>query len=488
MTSPNSHGKSDRIPLCPKVVEKPQMERVISGWNAGMFIMCSTIGSGIFISPTAVLAGTGSPGMALIFWALGGFVFTLNAFIYAELALTFPEMGSDYVFLYHGLGDLPAFIFMWTCLVFESTSSRCVTSLTVGLYTCSLFWNNVDFMWEAQVVIAILTLGVLTFIHCRGTFEAVWVSCLLTYSKLVGVAVIIGTGLYQIFDVYHGLPVEDWFQNTTQSLDGYVQAFYATYWAYSGIAPSVTIVEELEQPVKTNLLLAVGLSMTLVTMVYVVTNFAYFLVLSPPELLSSSAVAVSYMNKALPTLAPVMIFFVICSTLGTLNNTILSVARLLLAGARKGHLPKACSLLNVSRNTPIFNLLMSLFLTIPLLLVGGINQLIQFAGFMSILFGACAIFSLIKLRVTQPCKLKTFQLPLIVPIFQFFVYSLILSYSVYCRPYTFALALCLVLSGIPVYFIFVDRDLPRLLVSMDERVTCFFQRALNSLPEGLEGK
>lgn len=484
MTSPKIPCKSDTIPLCPKMTEKPQVKRVISGWNAGMFIMCSTIGSGIFISPKAVLAGTGSPGMAVIFWALGGFVFTLNAFIYAELALTFPEMGSDYVFLYHGLGDLPAFIFMWTALVFESTSSRCVTSLTVGLYTCSLFWNHVDSLWQVQVLIAILTLCVLTFIHCRGTLEAVWVSSLLTYSKLVGIAVIIGTALYQIFNIHHGIPnVDKWFQNTTQILDGFVQAFYATYWAYSGIAPSVTIVEELEQPVKTNLLLAVGLSMTLVTLVYVTTNFAYCLVLSPQELLASSAVAVTYMTKAFPILAPIMIFFVICSTLGTLNNTILSVARLLLAGARKGHLPRACSLLNVSRNTPIFNLLMSLVLTIPLLFFGGINQLIQFSGFMSILFGTCAILSLIKVRLTQPKKVKTFQLPLIIPIFQFLVYFLILGYSIYCRPYTFALALCLVLSGIPVYYVFVDRDLPKILLSLDEHVTCFFQRALNSLPE-----
>ena len=57
------------------------------------------------------------------------------------------------------------------------------------------------------------------------------------------------------------------------------------------------IIEELKDPVK-NLPRAIAISCTLVTVVYVLTNISFYTILSPQEVLSSGAVAVTFADKA----------------------------------------------------------------------------------------------------------------------------------------------------------------------------------------------
>lgn len=57
------------------------------------------------------------------------------------------------------------------------------------------------------------------------------------------------------------------------------------------------IIEELKDPVK-NLPRAIAISCTLVTIVYVMANVAFYTILSPEEVLGSAAVAVTYAERA----------------------------------------------------------------------------------------------------------------------------------------------------------------------------------------------
>ena len=47
-------------------------------------------GSGIFVTPVKVLNGTGSIGVALVFWALGGFIAMCGLLVWLELGLSIP--------------------------------------------------------------------------------------------------------------------------------------------------------------------------------------------------------------------------------------------------------------------------------------------------------------------------------------------------------------------------------------------------------------
>jgi hypothetical protein len=103
-----------------------------------------------------------------------------------------------------------------------------------------------------------------------------------------------------------------------------------------------------------NLPKAICISIPAVTLIYVITNVAYFAVLSVNEIQSSLAVAVTFGDKMLPAfLSWTMPFFVACSTFGSLNGAIFASSRLFFVGARNGHLPAAISLINVKCLTPI---------------------------------------------------------------------------------------------------------------------------------------
>lgn len=142
--------------------------------------------------------------------------------------------------------------------------------------------------------------------------------------------------------------------------------------------------------------------MPLVTIIYLVTNVAYFAVLSIDDILSSHAVAVTFGYKMLGYMAWLMPLFVACSTFGSLNGAIFASSRLFFVGARNGHLPAAISLINVKCSTPVPSLIFLCILTLMLLFIKDVYSLINYVSFVEALFILISVAGLLWLRKTQP--------------------------------------------------------------------------------------
>ena len=81
------------------------------------------------------------------------------------------------------------------------------------------------------------------------------------------------------------------FEDSKTEVTSIALSFYSGLFAYNGWNYLNFIIEELKDPVK-NLPKAIGISCALVTVVYVLTNMAFYTTLSPKEVLGSGAVAV----------------------------------------------------------------------------------------------------------------------------------------------------------------------------------------------------
>lgn len=197
--------------------------------------------------------------------------------------------------------------------------------------------------------------GLLTAINCYNVKWVTRVTDIFTGTKCIALMVIVGAGIYYLADGH----TEHWQQPFSggQWEAGYIAlAFYSGLFSYSGWNYLNFVTEELKDPYR-NLPRAICISMPVVTIIYMITNVAYFSVLSPDEIISSSAVAVTFGDKMLGYFAWIMPMAVACSTFGSLNGAIFASSRLFFVGARNGHLPAAISLININCLTPVPSLI-----------------------------------------------------------------------------------------------------------------------------------
>uniref|UniRef100_A0A8C6Z9D3 b(0,+)-type amino acid transporter 1 n=1 Tax=Nothoprocta perdicaria TaxID=30464 RepID=A0A8C6Z9D3_NOTPE len=312
----------------------------ISGVISGVsFIAGTMVGSGIFMSPEWVLYHMGSPASSLVIWASCGLLAMLGALSYAELGTIIKESGGEYIYILRIFGPLPAFLFAYSSVILVRPGSLAAVCLSFAEYAVAPFYPGCA---SPQIVIkctAAACILLLTIINCLNVKLVTSIMNIFTAAKLLALLVIAVGGLV-LLAKGHTQNFQNGFQNTTAGIAPIGVAFYQGLWSYDGWNNLNYVTEELKKP-EVTLPRAVMIAIPLVTCLYLLVNVSYFAAMTPSELLSSGAVAVTWGDKVLGSWAWLISLFVVLSTFGSSNGTFFSGGRLCYTAAREGHMVRA---------------------------------------------------------------------------------------------------------------------------------------------------
>ncbi|CAH8557414.1 unnamed protein product [Heterobilharzia americana] len=303
-----------------------QMKKTIGLASSITIIVGSMIGSGIFVSPTGIMENVRSIGASLIIWVACGIFSMLGAYCYAELGTMIHRSGGDYIYVYEAFGPFLGFLRLWSEVVVARPASVAIMSITFAKYIAQPIFPDCDQPETAVRLLAAVCIILLSFVNAFSVRLSTFVQDIFTYAKVAALIMIIITGLVQIgFGQVDGLTGA--FDNSDWSPGSLTKAFYVGLFAYSGWNYLNCMIEEMNNP-RRDLPLAIIISCLLVTFIYTMANVAYVTVVSPYEILTTPAVAITFAVRIYGVMWWIMPIFVALSTFGGVNGTIMTTSRM----------------------------------------------------------------------------------------------------------------------------------------------------------------
>ncbi|XP_033626181.1 Y+L amino acid transporter 2-like isoform X1 [Asterias rubens] len=463
-----------------------RLTKQIGMFSGATIIIGNIVGSGIFLTPGGVLKNTGSLGMSMVVWVVSGLFSLVGALCFAELGTTITESGAEYSYIKASFGDLAAFLVLWVSLVIIVPTGNMLVALVFGSYIIQPFYPDPECPPPDLFIriMAVLCVALLTFVNCWSVPWATKVQDVFTIAKVLALLVIIVSGLVYIC-MGHTENFQEPFKNSKGGSD-IALAFYGGLFAYAAWNYLNYLTEEIKNPYR-NLPWAIGVSLPLVTIIYVLANIAYFAVLTPEELENSNAVAVTFGEKLFGPMAWIMPVSVAMSTFGGVNGGCLSLSRLFFVGAREGQLPSVMSMIQVKRKTPLPSLIFTCFLSIMYVFVEKIETLLNYFSFMTWLAIGAAVAGQLYLRWAKPDLPRPIKLNIMLPIIFVGACLFLVVMGTIAAPMDTLIGVLITLTGFPVYFIGVWwKKKPKCLVQFSHTVTVFLQKVFIIVPQEKE--
>lgn len=443
------------------MTNKTSLIRGLNLTDALAIVIGTIIGTGIFLKTGTMTQLLGSPYWVMAAWIVGGLLSMTGALAYAELGSMMPEAGGEYVYLREGWDELTAFLYGW--MRFWIASPGSIAAYAVGAMTFMSGMCDLS-MVGGKTGAALIAIGFFSLINCFSVAFGGKLNSLMTAIKILTLVIITGGILF------FGSGTLENVSTTAPDYSGFAgwsafgTALLGALWAYDGWNNLSMVAGEIKDP-KKNVPLSLILGILIILALYVVVNLAFFYALPIAEVLTSNSsdfpdalpvgtkAAMSFLgSQGVVILSAAFVF----SSLGALNGSILTNARVPYAMAKDGLFFK--SLANVSETThvPVISVVVQAVVSMILAISGSFDQLTDYVVFASWIFYAmvtAAVFRLRKKRPEVPREYKALGYPVLPAVFVV-IGVLLLINTIITSPKSTAIGLGLILLGVPVYFWF----------------------------------
>ncbi|KAF7540554.1 hypothetical protein G7054_g1229 [Neopestalotiopsis clavispora] len=332
-----------------EVVQAYDESRKIGVTGAVFLILNKMIGTGIFSTPSGIFAATGSVGVSIMLWLIGGILTFCGLSVFLEFGLAIPLSGGEKNYLervYRHPRYLATCVLASQMILLGFSSGN---SLAFGRYILFASGSTAPDGWAARGIgIACATFAVglhavfpkwgLRLVNVLGVFKVV-VLLLIVFS---GFAALAGRRLvpdpHNFDDAFKFYKGDGWGGGGAYA---YAQALLRIIYSYKGWENANYVIGELRHPKKT-LAVAAPIAIGGVTILYILANVAYFAAISKEDLATSEVIVagVFFRNvfgdsaaaRSLPT-------FVALSNLGNVLAVSFAHARLNQEFGKEGLLP-----------------------------------------------------------------------------------------------------------------------------------------------------
>ncbi|CAG5119905.1 unnamed protein product [Candidula unifasciata] len=455
---------------------KLELKKQMNLFHCVSIIIGIIVGAGIFVSPVGITVHVRSVGMSIVMWGVAGLFSMLCALCYAELGACLPESGGEYIYIKRAWGDFAAFMSLWMNFIIINPVCVAASTLVFATYVIRPLFPDCEPPEAAVRLFAALIIAVIVGLNCYNVTLVTKLQMIITASKLIALLIIVSIGFYWL-GKGHVENFQETFADSDTSVGAISLAFYSGFWAFGGWSYLNYLTDEVINPHR-NLPLGIMISITAITLIYILANIAYFAVLTPMELLQSSAVAVTFLERTVRLMSYVVPSLIAVSVIGGINGSVLSMSRLFYVAAKNNHLPSIISMIQVKNCTPSPSLIAMLVLVVIMQCLGNIFFLIEMLGFSLSILLATVFGGQVFLRYTEPNLHRPIKLPWILPAFLCCVCMALMGITVYQKPWESSIALVIIVSGVPAYILGTKWRKPHGVQTFIDGITMTLQKLL----------
>ncbi|MEI9807244.1 MAG: amino acid permease [Bacteroidota bacterium] len=388
---------------------KENLKREIGVRSLVLAIVNITAGSGIFVIPAIIAGGLGAT--AILAYFVCGLLIFLIGLCFAELGSKTTVSGGVYTYIEKAFGPYPGFLannIYWIggCIMSDAAIANALAD-TLKYFVPAL---RID---TYRMLFLFLVFSGLAMLNIRSVKNSVRFIEFATLGKLIPMIILVIVAAR--FVVPSNLAWE-----ITPTVTNIGTASLLLFFAFIGLDGPLSNGGEIKNPKRTvplGIFFGILLVLVLYISIQLVTQGVLGAAIGQYKEAPLAAVANISLGK---TGAILIIVATALSMLGALGGEILSIPRILFAGARDGLLPKPLAKVHPLFSTPYIAIAIYASFGFLLAISGGFKQLATIASAAILIIYLGVVMASIKLRKEKSTATeKTFKVPggIIVPLF-----------------------------------------------------------------------